>query len=353
MIFKKIISMLQKHVNDLSWLFLVIVLMFHVLLTWLGLTLSGENQLTEFDVFPYYYVVTTSTVGYGDFSPTTAAGRVWVWVFQIPMGLALFGAFLGKAGQGFTLFFRRKIMGNGDFSHYNNHIILFGYREGTSKSIVQHILADKNRLPRKILLCDITQSEHPLQEFLESTDFLKLTSYTAKSELNRSGLANAARIIILGRSDDETLTSALQISVLAPSDCHITAWLNDPSKVELLRAHCPNIECSSSRIAESLVRSMQDPGASRVQEQLLSSLTGDTQYALQIPKELARQFSYQDLFSGFKTHYDATLLGVAKEKNGNQLELNPKFDTVITCGDFLHYIGNYRLASEDIDWSKF
>ncbi|WP_017446063.1 potassium channel family protein [Gayadomonas joobiniege] len=353
MILKKLISTIQKHVHEFSWLLLIVLLVSHILLTWIGLRLSGEHQLTGLSEFPYYYVVTTSTVGYGDLSPTTEIGRIWVWLFQIPVGLALFGAFLGKMGQDLTFFFRRKIMGNGNLNHYKDHILLFGYHDTISKNIIKHILADLNRQNRKIVLCDQRVAEHPLQAFLEHVDFIKLNSYTDETELSRTGIRKAARVIILGRTDDETLTTALKISVLADPSCHITAWLYDPTKVELLRAHCANIECSSSRIAESLVRSMQDPGASRVQEQLLSSMTGDTQYALQIPTQLGRQFKYQDLFTGFKDYYDATLLGVAKDVNGNKLELNPRLDTLVNSGDYLHYIGNYRLKNEVIDWQKF
>ncbi len=293
-----------------------------------------------------------STVGYGDFSPQTIMGRTWVWLFQIPMGLALFGALLGKAGQSLTLYFKRSIMGKKDFSHYTHHILLIGYHDKITDDMVNHILADKHREGRRIILCDLEQAEHPLLNHADWVDYAKLSSFTSDEELKRVAFDSADRIIIHGKTDDQTLTCALKLSPGVSSNCHITAWFDDESKVDLLRSHCPNIECSSSKIAEVLVRSMQDPGASRVHEQLLSSLSGDTQYCIQVPSSLKQALPFKLLFEQFKQLHDATILAVAKEKNGNALEVNPPLETQVSPGDYLHYIGNFRIKDNEIDWTQ-
>ncbi|MCU4676470.1 potassium channel family protein [Catenovulum sp. 2E275] len=350
MVFRRVIQFFHHQINEFSWVLLIFLLIFHFGLSWAGLYLAGEKELADWLVYPYYYVVTTSTVGYGDFSPQTLAGRTWVWLFQIPMGLALFAAFIGKAGQALTYYFKRAIMGKKDFSHYTHHILLFGYHEKVTQDMVKHILADKNREGRRILLCDIEQAEHPILGYSDRVDYAKLTSYTSDSELSRVAVENADRIIIFGQTDDQTLTCALKLSPVVSADCHITAWFHDESKVDLLRSHCPNIECSSSKIAEILVRSMQDPGASRVYEQLLSGLFGDTQYAIQVPAKMNNPIQFKVLFECFKNIHDATLLAVAKEKNGNFLEVNPPLDTLVQPGDYLHYIGNFRIRQDEVDW---
>ncbi|MEG3694111.1 ion channel, partial [Vibrio coralliirubri] len=69
----------------------------YIALSWSMLYLAGETDLTSsVTVFAYYLVVTASTVGYGDLSPTTVAGQWIVILFVIPGGLSLFAALLGK-----------------------------------------------------------------------------------------------------------------------------------------------------------------------------------------------------------------------------------------------------------------
>lgn len=69
----------------------------YVVTAWVLLVLAGEHDLTSsLTTFAYYLVVTASTVGYGDLSPTTEIGQWVVILFVIPGGLSLFAALLGK-----------------------------------------------------------------------------------------------------------------------------------------------------------------------------------------------------------------------------------------------------------------
>ncbi|KMT65696.1 potassium channel protein [Catenovulum maritimum] len=352
MIFKRFLIYVQRHLNYLSWPLLSIIIALHFCLTWLGLFQAEETALTNWHVFPYYYVVTTSTVGYGDFSPSSEAGRVWVWLFQIPFGLALFGTLLGKVGQTIKHFLDRSIMGEKNYHNYHGHILLLGYSRKFSHQIVEHILADKLRESRRILLCDINQAEHPIQDRLDWVDFAKLSSFTQTDELDRIAVSTADRVIILGETDDQTFTTALKIAPLVHPNCHITAWFVDDSKIDLLQQHCPNVECTSSRVAETLVRSMQDPGASRVQEQLLSASNGDTQYCIQVPQSQETEILFESLFMAFKNQFNATVIGIARDKHATELILNPELHMTVRSGSYIHYIAKQRIRSHEIDWNR-
>ena len=99
MIFKHLSRIIREHINRVSWLALGLIFVLHSLVTWLLLLVFGELELIKAGNYFYYYIVTTSTVGYGDLSPQTTSGKWVVSIFQIPFGLALFGAVLGKMGQ--------------------------------------------------------------------------------------------------------------------------------------------------------------------------------------------------------------------------------------------------------------
>ena len=273
-----------------------------------------------------------------------------VALIQIPFGLALFGVLLGKAGQTVTYLIRHAMTGDKDFAHSNNHIIIFGWHDTRTKKMIDYILADTKRTERRILLAVTEQMDHP---FLanEQVDFARLSSFTDLAELERVAISHADKVIIDGQDDDQTFTTALRISRLVKDECHISAHFLDETKVDMLLEHCQNIECSSAKSAEILVRSMQDPGSSRVQEELLSTLHGDTQFSLKVPSG-CKEMEFGTLFHHFKRQHDAILLGVAHNLSAQNMDLNPPLDYKVSEGDILHYISVERVLSGEVDWSS-
>ncbi|QUI62105.1 two pore domain potassium channel family protein [Pseudoalteromonas sp. A22] len=349
-IFKRLVVLMRAHVDKASWQLLFMATLIHMSVTWGLLWLSNESALLPLSTFFYYYVVTTSTVGYGDFSATTDFGRLVVAIIQIPFGLALFGVLLGKAGQFVTYWVRRGMTGEKDFAHLQNHIVIFGWHDVRTKKMVDYILGDNKREDRKIVLAVTEAMEHPLLSYPEVA-FARLTSFTDDEQLSRINIERADKIIIDGDDDNQTFTTALKLSRVVKLEAHISAHFLDDSKALLLREHCKNVECSASMSAEILVRAMQDPGSSRVQEELLSTLHGDTQFSLALPAEVSC-LTFGDIFGYFKQHHDATLLGVAHDINALDMDLNPPLDYNITGGDILHYIAPQRVLASEVDWSS-
>ena len=347
---KKLFTLLRAHADKASWQLIIAITFLHIIATWILLYLANDKELLSLDTYFYYYVVTTSTVGYGDMSASTPMGRWVVALFQIPFGLALFGVLLGKVGQLVTYWVRRAMTGNKNLSHLSDHIVIFGWHEQRTKKIVDYILADNKRKDRKIVLAVDNLEEHPLSNYSE-LEFAKLSSFTDINELQRIAINSADKVIIDGKDDDHTFTTALMVSPLIKKSAHISAHFIDESKVNLLRTHCKNVECSSTKSAEILVRAMQDPGSSRVQEELLSTLQGDTQFSVQLPKNIKAQ-SFAAFFHYFKRNHNAIILGVAHDLNAFEMDLNPPLDFKIKGGDILHYISPERVLQSEVNWNE-
>ena len=277
-------------------------------------------------------------------------GRWVVALIQIPFGLGLFGVLLGKAGQMATYWIKRAMTGEKDYYHLQKHIIIFGWHPIRTKKIIDYILADEKRDNREIVLAVTDDMEHPLLSYPD-VKFVRLTTFTEDEQLARIAIADADKVIIDGQDDDQTFTTALKLSPIVKHSAHISAHFQDESKVALLRTHCKNVECSSAKSAEILVRAMQDPGSSRVQEELLSSLYGDTQFSLQLPQNV-KSYQFGDLFPYFKANHNAILLGVAHDKSGQNLDLNPPLDYKISAGDILHYIAPSRVLASEVAWQS-
>ena len=348
MLFTRLIRAIRKHLSEVTWLSIITLMFAHAALSWGLLLLAGESNLASPESFLYYYVVTTSTVGFGDLSPETHYGKLVVALIQIPLGLALFGALLGKLGQSVSKILRQIMTGEKDFSDYADHILIFGWHNLRTQKIVSHILGDSKRQGRKILLCVVEEMEHPLLDN-PMVEFARLASFTDNSELKRVAAQDADRIIVDGDNDDQSFTCALKLSSLVAEDCHISVYFNDETKVEMLNKYTSNVECNSSKTAEILVRAMQDPGFSRLQDEMMSTLHGNTQFSTQVP-ENAPEVKFEDMFIHFKREHDVTLLAVAEDRIGKKMHLNPSRDFIVKAGFILHYVGKERLTTDEVNW---
>lgn len=350
MVVNRLIRLLKIHFSQVTWGTIILLFLFHAALSWLLLFAAGESDLIPWQSFIYYYVVTTSTVGFGDMSPSSDAGRWIVALVQIPLGLAIFGALLGKLGQSVTKVLRQVMTGEKDFSHLDTHILIFGWHETRTAKIIEHILGDKKRMQRKILLCVFEEMEHP---FVDNpmVEFARLSSFTDDDELKRVNVAEADRIIVDCITDDMTFTCALKLSPMVEEDCHISAYFTDETKVQMLNRYTHNVECNSSKTAEILVRSMQDPGSSRLHAELMSTLHGNTQFSTRVPQNIST-VKFGQLFYYLKESHDAILLAIAKDRIGSEMNLNPHMETEILPGDVLHYVARERILSSELEWQK-
>jgi len=346
---KRIKKLFRRLSQQLTWPAMFFLLAAQTGITYLLFRVVGEPQLTDQPLqFLYYNMVVISTVGFGDFSPVTDSGKAIVAFWQIPSGLIIFASFIGKVTQLFIDIARKSMNGTNDFAHYQDHILLLGWDAHSTKQIIDMILGDKKRQKRQILLCVTEEILNPFPDNI-NISFIRVRTFSDTKELHRIALSKAKRIIIDGKSDDESLSIALSIATYASKEANISVHFFDKTKAQLLKIHCPQIECSIDNSAQMMVRSMQDPGSSQVTEHLLSTLNGATLYCLQTP-ELKKALQFGLLFNMLKQQHSLILIGLSHFKNGDDMRLNPDSKTLIKSDDYLHYIANERIDARDIDW---
>ncbi|ATF08755.1 potassium channel family protein [Candidatus Enterovibrio altilux] len=301
---------------------------------WLMLRIVGEQALTlNITDFIYYLLVTTSTVGYGDMYPQTVAGKWIVVLFVIPAGLSLFGLTIGRLAAMTMQLWKSSIMGKRRVN-VSGHILILGWNGQRTLYLIQMLLHEEKKR-RRILLCIRPEMENPLPEDI---DFVQLASFTDTVGMERAGVAEADCIIIDNEQDDITLSAALFCSNKNPN-AHILAYFNEAVLCDLLKQHCPNVECIPSLSVAMLAKEAVDPGSSELHHELLHSQKGMTQYSVKYPPE-SPTLTVKDLFIYFKNIHDATLIGI---DTGRGLALNPSFDTHIKEGTRLFYIADERV----------
>ncbi|WP_286237585.1 ion channel [Neptuniibacter halophilus] len=343
LLFKSLRKLVYRHFKEMKWQALLALLLLYGLSCWQLLSLAGEEALTGPD-FLYWLVVTASTVGYGDLSPTTAEGKALVAFYIIPAGLGLFALTVGKFAAFSAFQWRKGIMGLKQLT-LNNHIIVVGWNEQRTLPLLQLLKTEaRQHMNRDICLCVAEEMENPMPGIIE---FVRALSLNDENGLLRAEIGSASTIIIDCQQDDQTLSAALNIFNLNPS-AHIIAYFRDENLSKLLKQHCPTIECTPSVSTEMMVKSAMDPGSSLLHHELLNASTGMTQYSVVMPENMP-EISVRDLYIPLKEYYAATLIAVDLDSDGKP-EINPSLDQRVKPGCTLYYIADKRL--KDLDWAN-
>ena len=343
-VIQQLIRVLKASTLQISWTFLLLIVLAHMGTNWVLFSLAGESIADSPTDWIYFYVVVSSTVGFGDFSPTTLAGKWIASLYLIPGGIALFAALIGKATVTLSTFWRFQMQGKGDFSHLSGHTLVIGWHGETTERILNILKADKG-LPDEVVLCVIKDMSNPHPADLK---FVKGESFSNAELLKRAGVENASRIIIYDTSDERVATVALSAYSLKAKNAHMVAHCANPDTATMLRRTLPGIECTQALALEMLVRSASDAGISRVVNELLAVDHGATQYQTRLTHPPASA-TFGDLFIQAKKLYNATVLGLTNSSDDIEGSmLNPTNDRPLKDGDIIYYMANTRLSQQQL-----
>ena len=329
----------------LRWSVLVAVIALHAIISYLVLAATNETELiSDLWVYFYYYTTTATTVGYGDLSPQTEAGRTVAAIVILPGAIALFTAVLGKAVSDIGNQWRRGLDGKGNYANRRDHIVVVGWQERTTMRLIETLLEERTYDVRPVLMAAAVE-ENPMPE---SIDFVFSETLSDLENFVRTGAAGAKSILIRGATDDDTLAATLAARAAAP-DVHIVAHLENEDTARLIEHQIDNIEVFSSISVDMMVRAANDPGSSRLANLMFSSRTESTAYSLHVPAGTP-PIAYLDALLALKRSHRITLIGVS-ERGGKHLDLNCVGDRMIEGGDTLFYIANERREPSASEWS--
>lgn len=342
----RLIKTLYAHFARLPWDGLVVLVAAHALISYAGLRRFESGEITEGIAFWYYYVTTATTIGYGDIAPKTPGGRLFTTLWIMPGSIMLFTASIAKFIQFIAHRWRTRMRGEADYSHLDNHVVILGWQGLRTRRMVEEIVADTGAARREIVLCTTKEIDNPLPDLVK---FVRDKALSDAALHRRAGTAGAAVIMALGHDDNDTLAASLAAASLNKT-AHIVAHFEQQSFADLLTAHCPRAEAMVSLSIEILVRAALDPGSSRVHRDLMSVAGGQNHFSLRVPAS-APALRYGQVLTLFKAKYDATLIAMADDTDGNGLYPNAAMAAPVTPGTVLYYIAARRIDPERIEWS--
>jgi len=334
---RQILIFLQReNLHTLAlWVF-ILVIFSAVLVTLLEPNMSLVNAV-------WWSIVTLTTVGYGDFSPTTGAGR-FIAVIIMFFGIGLLGMLSATLA---TLLISRKMKENKGMSRYSfeNHIILCEWNH-RSQAILHEFRGDSHTAETPIIL--IAEIDEKPED---DPDLFFIKGNVSEETLEKANLEKAKTVVVLGDDrlektarDAKVVLSTLTIESLYPEVYTVVELVDEANVHHCKRAHADEIIVGSELSSHLIASSAINHGISRVVSELLSSQYGNELYSIPIPNKMA-DCSFIEIFTRMKKEFQSIVLGVQKGSAG-ELIANPPVDYRPANGDYLIVIARERPAKK-------
>lgn len=278
---------------------------------------------TFFDAF-WYTLVTITTVGYGDITPESFAGRCAGLVLLL-FGVIIFAGFSGKVAS--VLFDRqlKKDRGLIQLRKIKNHFLICGWKPDFER-ILDGVLSANPGIPLELIVL-INNGPSDQMECIKSDKRFRGINYlsgdyTDEATLVRANIKTAERALILSDSsqtfsaletDSRTVLAVLTMENLNPRMYIAAELLDEKFEKHLSLAHCDEIILSKDYERSLLVSASSGMGLSHVLHDLITEVSGEGLYIDDIPEEFIGR-TYRDYRRGLKTH--AVLIGIL-ENTGN------------------------------------
>ncbi len=287
----------------------------------------------------WWSVVTMTTVGYGDISPTTPGGRVVATIIMF-FGIGLLGMLSANLA---ALFVRQRMKEDKGMCSMNlkDHIIICEWNH-RARAVLRELRADpKTAETPVVLIADLT--EKPLDDDL----LFFVRGEVCEETLERANLKEAATVVILGDDklsvtarDAKVVLTTLTIETINPRAYTVVELADEANRRHCERANADEIIVGSEISSHLVASAAIDHGISRVVSELLSSRYGNELYVVKVPRSLTGK-KYVEVLLEMKWRYKATLLGLRRGPDA-EIMANPDGDTIVEEQDRLVVVAPKR-----------
>ncbi|MEX5294102.1 ion channel [Kocuria sp. CPCC 205268] len=295
----------------------------------------AENTIVHAENYWWWFLVTASTVGYGDFFPTTLGGHL-VGVYVIVGGIATLTLIFTRIATAIENARGQRMKGRTELD-VSDHLVILGYTPGRTERLIEELTGDGTGSIVLGAWEDVPQ--HPLPEH-PGVAFVR-GDLTEETVLRRAGLHRTARVLVDARDDNEALTLTVAVTHVNP-DAHVVVTLRDMGRARNFFYVDDDVRCVQWHSPRLATEELQDPGIAAVYAELMTH-GGRNTYSAPLPSGLAGT-GFGRVQEALGRGFGATVLAV---QHGGAL-LDPGWETPLPEGSVLFYVGTSRLTAEEI-----
>jgi voltage-gated potassium channel len=346
---RKVIRSRRKRIFFFATVGLVVMLLVSSFGFWL---IEAEQNLSLFDSLWLSYV-TMTTVGYGDKSPLTTAGRVFAMIVAMTGGIGLVAYVITLMASTVIEWENKRMKGLTSVKCTDHYIIVNCPNQEKVLTMIEEIRNDpwSHDVPIVLISQHLTQIPDP---FIELSDFHFVSGNPLLTRiLERANAKYADKAIILARdpkdpaSDGITTQVALTLEYMRQSageDLYTVAEaVSKDSIAPLKAAGVEEVICHEMMIPQLLARALLDPGASEINVELCSNRRGSQYYVGGIGH--ADGHTFQDVCEIFRERGHHKIIPFGIYRNGSPI-INPDGDFLVSANDQLIYLADHR---EDLE----
>ena len=297
-----------------------------ILVVIISIVEASEEFSSIWDVF-YFGMVTITTVGYGDITPDTAAGKV-LTVLLFSIGVVIISIMTGSIASVMTASKIREGMGLKKIQ-LNGHVIICGFNSNIEQVITGINNAFKQEMPDIVLVNSYPDAEITafIEHFPNSNIRFVSGDFTLESTLRRAAVEKASVAIMLAdpgsestaKPDDRTLLATLTIKSLS-SDIEVCAEILDSANEEhLRRAGADQLVLSGEFNGFLLSSAVISPGIAQAIREIMHIREGSNLLRVPVPKDIVGK-TFNDAVVEFLKRNGSILIGVITEKKTFNME---------------------------------
>lgn len=316
-----------------------LLLIISVLIALSAVFISLLEPNLSIDSALWWSIVTLTTVGYGDISPSTPGGRL-VAVLIMFVGIGLLGTLSATIA---SVLVDRKLKEDHGLTSYDfqNHIILIEWNH-RARAVLRQLRADESTAKAPVIL--IAELE---RKPVDDPDLHFVRGNPGDETLTQANVAHAKTVIVLGKDeldaaarDARVVLATLTVESMNPDAYTIVEIVDGANAQFCRRANADEIIVSNNLSSHLIARAAVNHGISTVITDMLTADQGNELYTVSLPKDFAGR-RFMDLFLEMKAQHRSITIAVQQGVGGPVLA-NPDGDYRLSEGDLLIVVAPNR-----------